>query len=74
VGAFAVSAVFHDVGMWGLRDGTEFPTAGGFFLFIGVGTMLEYGFKEVTGRRVGGLCGWVCQCGLWCGRLVGALC
>ena len=58
VGAFAVSGVLHDLGMWGLGRGTEFSTVGGFFLLMGVGSALEHGFKEVTGRRVGGLCGW----------------
>ncbi|KAH9997355.1 hypothetical protein BJV77DRAFT_1059170 [Russula vinacea] len=42
VGAFAVSGVMHDVGMWGLGRGTEFRTV----------------FRRVTGRRVGGLWGW----------------
>ncbi|KAI0267582.1 hypothetical protein BGY98DRAFT_1084602 [Russula aff. rugulosa BPL654] len=58
VGAFAVSGVLHDLGMWGLGRGTEFSTIGGFFLLMGVGATLEYGFKQATGRRVGGLWGW----------------
>ena len=58
VGAFATSGVLHDLGMWGLGRGTEFSTVGGFFLFMGVGATLEYGFKKVTGRRVGGFWGW----------------
>jgi len=59
VGAFAVSGVMHDLGMWGFGKGTEFRSVGGFFLLMGVGAALEHGFKEVTGRRVGGLWGWV---------------
>jgi len=59
VGAFAVSAVLHDLGMWGLGRGTEFRTVGGFFLLMGVGAALEHGFKMVTGRRVGGFWGWM---------------
>jgi|SRR6266478_2522626 len=59
VGAFTVSAVLHDLGMWGLGRGTEFRTAGGFFLLMGVGAALEHGFKVVTGRRVGGFWGWM---------------
>jgi hypothetical protein len=43
--------------MWGLGQGTEFRSVGGFFLLIGVGAALEHGFKEVTGLCVGGLCG-----------------
>jgi len=58
VGAFTVSAVMHDVGTWGVGRGTEFCTVGGFFLLMGVGAALEHGFKQVTGRRVGGLWGW----------------
>ncbi len=59
MGAFAVSGVLHDLGMWGLGRGTEFRTAGGFFLLMGIGAALEYEFKVVTGRRVGGIWGWV---------------
>ncbi|KAI0267677.1 hypothetical protein BC834DRAFT_822135 [Gloeopeniophorella convolvens] len=57
-GAFAVSAVMHDVGMWGLGHGTEFRTAGGFFVFMGVGAALEGAFARATGRRVRGVWGW----------------
>ena len=45
--------------MWGLGKGMEPSSVAGFFLFMGVGTALEYGFKQVTGHRVGGLWGWV---------------
>ena len=58
VGAFAVSAVLHDLGLWGLGRGTEFHTVGGFFLLMGVGAGGELGFRKLTGRRVGGLWGW----------------
>ena len=58
VGAFAVSGVMHDLGMWGLGQGTEFSTVGGFFLLMGVGAALEHGFQQMTGRRVGGFWGW----------------
>jgi hypothetical protein len=59
LGAFGVSAVIHDLGMWGLGRGTEFRTAGGFFLLMGVGAALEHAFKRLTGCRVGGFWGWV---------------
>jgi hypothetical protein len=55
LGAFAVSVVIHDLGMWGLGRGTEFRTAGGFFLLMGIGAALEHRFKGLTGRRVGGI-------------------
>ena len=58
MGAFAVSGVLHDLAVWGLGRGTEFSTVGGFFLLMGVGAALERGFKQVTGRRVGGIWGW----------------
>jgi len=58
MGAFAVSAVLHHVGLWGIGNGTEFVTAGGFFLLMGVGAVIEEGFKRVTGLRVGGWIGW----------------
>jgi hypothetical protein len=59
MGAFAISAVLHDLSMWGIGQGTEFRTVGGFFLLMGVGAALEHAFKVVTGRRVGGIWGWV---------------
>jgi hypothetical protein len=59
MGAFGMSAVFHDLSMWGLGRGTEFRTVGGFFLLMGVGASLEHAFKGLTGRRVGGIWGWV---------------
>ena len=59
VGAFAMSGVVHDIGTWSLGRGTEFSTVGGYFLLMGLGAALERGFKNVTGRRVGGLWGWV---------------
>jgi Membrane bound O-acyl transferase family len=58
MGAFAMSAVLHDLSLWGLGRGTEFRTVGGFFLLMGVGAALEHAFKVVTGRRVGGIWGW----------------
>jgi hypothetical protein len=59
LGAFGVSAVIHDLGMWGLGRGTEFRTVGGFFVLMGVGVILEHAFEGMTGRRVGGFRGWV---------------
>jgi len=59
VGAFTLSGVIHDLGMWGLGRGTEFRTAGGFFVLMGVGAVLEHAFKSLTGRRVCGFGGWV---------------
>jgi hypothetical protein len=58
MGAFGVSAVLHHVGLWGLGNGMEFSTAGGFFLFMGLGVVMEEVFKKTTGLRVRGLLGW----------------
>jgi hypothetical protein len=59
LGAFALSGALHDFGMWGLGKGMELRFVTGFFLLMSVGTALEYGFKQATGHRVGGLWGWV---------------
>jgi hypothetical protein len=48
----------NGLGMWGVGRGTEFRTAGGFFLLMGIRVALEHGFKGLTGRRVGGIWGW----------------
>ena len=58
MGAFAVSAVLHHLGLWGLGHGMEFSTAGGFFLFMGLGAIMEDAFKRTTGLRVQGFLGW----------------
>jgi hypothetical protein len=58
LGAFVVSSVLHDLGIWGLRCRIECRTTGGFFVLMGVGAALESGFKRLTGRRVGGFWGW----------------
>ncbi|KAI0256027.1 hypothetical protein BJV78DRAFT_1150871 [Lactifluus subvellereus] len=58
MGAFGVSAVLHHLGLWGLGHGMEFSTAGGFFLFMGLGAIMEDAFKRTTGLRVQGLLGW----------------
>ncbi|KAA1467709.1 hypothetical protein DENSPDRAFT_793210 [Dentipellis sp. KUC8613] len=58
-GAFAVSAVLHDWGMWGLGRGTEFKAVGGFFVMMGVGAVLEGFWERMTGRKVRGVFGWM---------------
>ena len=59
MGAFTVSAVLHHLGLWGLGHGTEFSTAGGFFLLMGLGAIMEDAFKRATGLRVKGFLGWL---------------
>jgi len=58
IGAFAVSAILHHIGVWGMGNGTEFVTAGGFFLLMGVGAVMEVVFTRATGLRVQGWIGW----------------
>jgi hypothetical protein len=57
IGAFAVSAALHDLGLWGLGRGIEVRTSGTFFLLMGVGIVFEFAFKRLIGRRVGGFWG-----------------
>ncbi|KAI0067200.1 hypothetical protein BV25DRAFT_1789320, partial [Artomyces pyxidatus] len=58
LGAFGLSAVLHDAGMWGLGRGTEFGTVGGFFVLMGVGVLFERAWERAVGHKVGGLAGW----------------
>jgi len=59
IGAFAVSAFLHHVGIWGIGSGTELITTWGFFLMMGVGAIMEVVYKQVTGMRVQGWTGWI---------------
>jgi Membrane bound O-acyl transferase family len=73
LGAFALSGLLHDFGMWGLGKEMEPRSVTGFFLLMSVGTALEYGFKASSRRPVVVSVGFVVGCGVWCGRLAGAL-
>ena len=59
VGAFAASAILHHIALWGMGNGTEFVTAGGFFLLMGIGAVMEVVFTRSTGLRVQGWIGWL---------------
>ncbi|KAH0830210.1 membrane bound O-acyl transferase family-domain-containing protein [Lanmaoa asiatica] len=59
MGAFAVSGVLHDVGLQGMGQGADTPMITGFFLLHGVGIVMEHAWKQVTGRRVSGIIGWL---------------
>ena len=59
MGAFAVSAFIHYLGLWGSGHGTEFHIDGGFFLLMGLGAIMEGAFQRATGLRVGGWLGWL---------------
>ena len=59
MGAFIMSAVLHHIGVWGIGNGTEFLTTGGFFLLMGAGAVAEIAFAKATGSRVRGWMGWL---------------
>lgn len=59
MGGFAVSAVLHHVALWGLGNGSDNVTVRGFFLLMGVGTVVEETFTRATGLRVRGWLGWL---------------
>lgn len=57
IGAFLVSGILHDFGLWGMGRGAEFSTVGGYFLMQGFGIILEHTWRHFTGARVGGFVG-----------------
>ena len=59
MGAFAVSAILHHLALWGAGNGSEFATAGGFFLLMGIGAVMEVAFTRTTGLQVQGWIGWL---------------
>ena len=59
MGAFIISAILHHVGVWGIGNGTEPLTSGGFFLLMGTGAVTEIAFSKATGSRVRGWMGWL---------------
>ncbi|KAH7884617.1 membrane bound O-acyl transferase family-domain-containing protein [Phlebopus sp. FC_14] len=59
MGAFIVSAILHDLGMRGMDRGADSLQIMGFFIMHGVGVVLEYAWGKTTGRRVGGVLGWL---------------
>jgi hypothetical protein len=58
MGAFAVSSILHHISLWAVGNGTEFVTAGGFFLLMGAGALMESAFTKATGLKVRGWLGW----------------
>ncbi|KAG6369799.1 membrane bound O-acyl transferase family-domain-containing protein [Boletus reticuloceps] len=59
MGAFAISGLLHDIGMRGMGRGGDTAEVVGFFLLHGVGVSMEHAWKKATGRRVGGIIGWL---------------
>ena len=59
LGAFGLSALLHDWGMWAMGRGSYIGHVGGFFLMMGVGCILEDLFKKMIGTKVHGWWGWL---------------
>ncbi|KIJ66734.1 hypothetical protein HYDPIDRAFT_174116 [Hydnomerulius pinastri MD-312] len=59
LGAFVVSGALHDLGMRGMGRGADTLPVVGFFVMHGLGVMMEYTWKKATGKRVGGVLGWL---------------
>jgi hypothetical protein len=57
MGAYLVSANMHIVMIWGLGRGLEWIHTGGFFVMLGLATILERKWKEWTGKPVTGFFG-----------------
>ncbi|KAF8150629.1 membrane bound O-acyl transferase family-domain-containing protein [Crassisporium funariophilum] len=57
LGAFLVSGILHDLGLWGMGRGSDFQRVGGYFLLNGVGIILEHSWKKATGYRIDGFLG-----------------
>jgi hypothetical protein len=75
LGAFFISGILHDLGMWGMGRGTNPWAVTGFFLMMAVGIIFEGIFKKVTGERVRGWGGYIwtmCWVLAWATMLVDA--
>ncbi|KAI0285748.1 hypothetical protein BC826DRAFT_918498 [Russula brevipes] len=64
MGAYVVSAIMHVWGLWGLGRGTEFTHTGGFFIMVGLASILERLWKLRTGKPVRGVPGTL-WAGVW---------
>jgi Membrane bound O-acyl transferase family len=63
MGAYIVSAIMHVFGLWGLGRGTEFLHSGGFFIMVGLASIMERKWKLWTGKAVTGVLGSVWSMG-----------
>ncbi|KAI9462722.1 membrane bound O-acyl transferase family-domain-containing protein [Boletus coccyginus] len=59
IAAFALSGILHDIGIRGMGRGSDTLSVAGFFVMHGVGVAMEHAWKRATGRRVGGIIGWL---------------
>ncbi|KAF7327855.1 hypothetical protein MKEN_00365400 [Mycena kentingensis (nom. inval.)] len=56
LGAFGVSGLLHVAGLWGMRGEADARLVM-FFLVMGVGVLLEGGWRRVVGKNIGGVFG-----------------
>lgn len=59
IGAFILSGIFHEIGLRGMDRGGDIPRIVGYFVMNGVGVALERLFRRLTGKRVGGVAGFL---------------
>ncbi|KAI9462731.1 membrane bound O-acyl transferase family-domain-containing protein [Boletus coccyginus] len=59
IGAFALSGILHEIGIQGMGRGADTLPGVVFFVMHGVGVVMEHAWKQATGRRVGGITGWL---------------
>ncbi|KAL4073182.1 hypothetical protein V8B97DRAFT_1869353, partial [Scleroderma yunnanense] len=59
IGAFVLSGIFHEVGVRAMGRGGDALYIVGYFTMQGVGVVLERLYKRLTGKRVGGVLGFL---------------
>ncbi|KAH7885712.1 hypothetical protein F5I97DRAFT_1808491 [Phlebopus sp. FC_14] len=59
IGGFLFSGIFHDIELRAVGKGGNSLVVIGFFVMNGVGILLEWVWKRVMGKAVGGVFGWM---------------
>ncbi|KAI5984668.1 membrane bound O-acyl transferase family-domain-containing protein, partial [Pisolithus albus] len=59
LGTFLISGIFHVIELRAVGRGGSATVQIGFFVLNGVGMLLEQAWAKKTGRRVGGVWGWI---------------
>ncbi|KIK18576.1 hypothetical protein PISMIDRAFT_180257 [Pisolithus microcarpus 441] len=59
LGTFLISGIFHVIELRAVGRGGSATVQIGFFVLNGVGVLLEQAWAKKTGRRVGGVWGWI---------------
>jgi hypothetical protein len=63
---FAISALHHALVFWAPTGEWHFYPHTCLFVGSGIGCILERAFYRVTGRKVGGILGWIWTMGMMC--------